>query len=135
MQSCNSVSIHIRRGDYLNIPNYCVCDEGYYRHAIKHICENVDKPVFYVFSNEPDWCESFMQQFGVVFKIINWNQRGDSYQDMYLMTQCKHNIIANSTFSWWGAWLNSQSDKIVVTPRAWFKNNNYNINCPGWHII
>lgn len=135
MQSCNSVSIHIRRGDYLNLPNYCVCDEEYYRCAIKHICENVDKPVFYVFSNEPDWCESFMQQFGVVFKIINWNQRGDSYQDMYLMTQCKHNIIANSTFSWWGAWLNNKADNIVVAPHVWFKNNNYNINCPGWHLI
>lgn len=135
IQSCNSVSIHIRRGDYLNLPNYCVCDEKYYRQAIKHICENVDTPVFYVFSNEPDWCESFMQQFGVEFKIVNWNQGRDSYQDMYLMTQCKHNIIANSTFSWWGAWLNDNTKKIVVAPRVWFKNSNHNLNYPGWFLI
>lgn len=135
MQASNSVSIHIRRGDYLNLPNYCVCDEGYYRKAINLITESVSNPVFYVFSNEPEWCENFMRKFGVKFVIVDWNQGKYSYQDMYLMTQCKNNIIANSTFSWWGAWLNQYVDKIVIAPRMWFKNNNCNINCPEWRLI
>ena len=76
-----------------------------------------------------------MRKFGVKFVIVDWNQGKYSYQDMYLMTQCKNNIIANSTFSWWGAWLNQYVDKIVIAPRMWFKNNNYNINCPEWRLI
>lgn len=135
MQSSNSVSIHIRRGDYLNLPNYCVCDEEYYRKAINAIKEKVSQPIFFVFSNDPDWCDAFMRLFDVEFRIINWNQGFDSHQDMFLMTQCRHNIIANSTFSWWGAWLNAHSGKTVVAPRVWFKKNSYNINCPGWHLI
>lgn len=135
MQSCNSVSIHIRRGDYLKLPNYCVCDDLYYRKAIEYIQGKIQNPIFFVFSNEPEWCEDFMNQFGVKYYIVDWNQAKDSYQDMYLMTQCKHNIIANSTFSWWGAWLNKNQDKIVIAPKNWFRNNNKNINCPGWHLI
>lgn len=135
MQSCNSISIHIRRGDYLNYPNYCVCDEAYYYNAINYFLNIVETPVFYVFSNEPLWCETFMKQFDVDFQIIDWNQRQDSFQDMYLMTQCKHNIIANSTFSWWGAWLNQNANKIIVAPKKWFRNSNHNINCQGWCLI
>lgn len=135
LHQCSSVSVHIRRGDYLKLPNYCVCDENYYKSSIKQVLSSVENPVFYVFSNEPSWCENFMKQFGINFKIVDWNQGKDSYQDMYLMTQCKHNIIANSTFSWWGAWLNQNPDKIVIAPKTWFRNNDYNINCPGWHLI
>lgn len=135
MHGNNSVSIHIRRGDYLKLPYYSVCNENYYRQAIEQIKDRVDNPIFYVFSNEPSWCDSFMKEFGVNFKIVNWNQGKDSYQDMYLMTQCKHNIIANSTFSWWGAWLNNNTDKIIVAPSKWFKNSEHNINCKEWLLI
>ena len=135
MASVDSVSLHIRRGDYLLLPNYCVCDEKYYESSIALIKENVASPVFYVFSNDPLWCDSFMKQFGVPFKIVDWNQGNDSYQDMYLMTQCKHNVIANSTFSWWGAWLNRNAEKIVVSPRKWFRNSNLNANCADWYQI
>ena len=135
MHGNNSVSIHIRRGDYLKLPYYCVCNENYYRQAIEQIKDRVDNPIFYVFSNEPSWCDSFMKEFRVNFKIVNWNQGKDSYQDMYLMTQCKHNIIANSTFSWWGAWLNNNTDKIIVAPSKWFKNSEHNINCKEWLLI
>lgn len=135
MQICESVSIHIRRGDYLNLPNYCVCTEEYYKKAIKQIQIEVLNPHFYIFSNEPLWCKQFMKQFCVNYEIIDWNQGEDSFQDMYLMTQCKHNIIANSTFSWWGAWLNVYSKKIVIAPNYWFNNNNNNINCPDWVLI
>lgn len=135
MQSCNSVSLHIRRGDYLMLPNYCVCDDSYYKSAIEKIKRYVDNPFFYVFSNDPGWSNDFLKSLDVNYKIVDWNQGGDSYQDMYLMTQCKHNIIANSTFSWWGAWLNQTKDKIVVTPSKWFRNQDLNINCPGWQVI
>lgn len=135
MNSENSVSLHIRRGDYLNLPNYNVCDEKYYTQAIEYFIDNIESPIFYVFSNDPDWCEGFMKQFKVKFQIINWNQGIKSYQDMFLMTQCKHNIIANSTFSWWGAWLNSNVAKIVVSPKFWFKNNELNANCNNWILI
>ena len=110
-------------------------DSKYYRQAIEQIKDRVDNPIFYVFSNEPSWCDSFMKEFRVNFKIVNWNQGKDSYQDMYLMTQCKHNIIANSTFSWWGAWLNNNTDKIIVAPSKWFKNSEHNINCKEWLLI
>lgn len=135
MRKVESVSIHIRRGDYLKLPNYCVCDEAYYRKAINEILKQVVNPIFYVFSNEPSWCMDFMRQFHVRHEIIDWNQGKDSYQDMYLMTQCKHNIIANSTFSWWGAWLNRNASKIVYAPKRWFKNSKHNINCINWCLI
>lgn len=135
MQKVESVSIHIRRGDYLVLPYYCVCDEHYYRRAIQNILKHVANPIFYVFSNESSWCVDFMKQFNVRFEIVDWNQGKDSYQDMFLMTQCKHNIIANSTFSWWGAWLNSNPAQLVIAPSKWFKNSNHNINCPNWQLI
>jgi len=135
MQARNSVSLHIRRGDYLNLPYYCVCDDKYYESAITYIKAEVEDPIFYIFSNEPDWCANFMKKFGVKFKVVDWNQGVDSYQDMYLMTQCKHNIIANSTFSWWGAWLNENSQKLVIAPQKWFKTNDNNANCIDWHLV
>ena len=121
MRSANSVSIHFRRGDYLQIPRLQVCDEVYYRKTIDYILEKVDNPVFYVFSNDVEWSEQFMGGFSVDFKIVENNQGADSYKDMFLMSQCKHNIIANSSFSWWGAWLNQHPDKIVVAPNDWNK--------------
>ena len=135
MQNENSVSIHIRRGDYLNLPDYNVCDEHYYDEAINHILNNVESPVFYVFSNDPEWCREYFKKYDVDFHIIDWNQGEDSFQDMYLMTRCHHNIIANSTFSWWGAWLNVNEDKIVVSPKRWFRSDFKNLNCKGWQLI
>lgn len=135
ISSVNSVSLHIRRGDYLNSPNYNVCDEKYYEQAIHHINSVVKTPVYYVFSDDPEWCKYFMNTFNVQFKIVDWNKGKDSYQDMFLMSQCKHNIIANSTFSWWGAWLNTNEKKIIVAPHSWFRNNDKSANCEGWCLI
>lgn len=135
MEDENSVSIHIRRGDYLKLPNYCVCNERYYESAVNYIICNVDSPVFYVFSNDHSWCKMFMSKLNAKYVIVDNNQGIDSYQDMYLMTKCKHNIIANSTFSWWGAWLNQNEDKIVVAPQKWFRHNDNNANCVKWHLI
>ncbi len=115
----NSVSIHIRRGDFLDNPIYGVCDETYYINAIEYIKNRIEEPNFYIFSDDQEWSAKFMQKLGLRGKCITHNKGKDSYKDMYLMTCCRHNIIANSTFSWWGAWLNNYEDKIVIAPNKW----------------
>ncbi len=130
MSTTNSVSIHIRRGDYLKIQHLSkvFCDEYYYN-AVNMMNENLSSPKFYVFSDDPDWCVSFMKNFDVEYMIISQNKGEDSYKDMYLMSKCKHNIIANSTFSWWGAWLNNNKEKIVICPKIWTRGRTFN-PCP-----
>ena len=116
------VSIHIRRGDYVNHPLYGnICDKAYYQRAITYIKEKTDCDYYIIFSNDIKWCEENLSDLlmgkNVVF--VNWNKGKDSYQDMYLMSRCNYNIIANSSFSWWGAWLNFHEDKIVICPTKW----------------
>lgn len=135
MQSCNSISLHIRRGDYLMNSMYNVCDEEYYHKAIEYIRENMSSPLFYVFSDDPAWCETFMKKLNVSFKIVDNNTNEDSYKDMFLMTQCRHNIIANSTFSWWGAWLGRQENKIVICPDRWINGRDFNPCLTDWYHI
>lgn len=125
----NSVSIHIRRGDYVGKPKYAVCDKSYFKQAISYINSFVNNPKYYVFSDDPHWSNNFMKQMDVEYEIIAHNKGIDSYKDMYLMTQCKYNIIANSTFSWWGAWLNRYTNKCVVCPKIWIVGEEYN-PCP-----
>lgn len=121
----NSVSLHIRRGDYMSEQNRVlygdICTLSYYRHAIAIIQEKVINMVFYIFSDDIDWVKQNLGLPNAVF--IDWNRQEDSWQDMYLMSQCKHNVIANSTFSWWGAWLNTNQDKIVITPHRFMNIN------------
>jgi hypothetical protein len=122
----NSVAIHVRRGDYLT-PRYyktfgSVCSLKYYQNAVNYIRDKVDTPFFYIFTNDPAWCKENMNLDNYV--IVDWNKGKDSYLDMQLMSLCKHNIIANSSFSWWGAWLNKNTDKIVVAPSIWFGDRN-----------
>lgn len=102
----NSVSIHIRRGDYLTpISAHFngISTEEYYDKAIKFIKSKVKNPNFYIFSNDIQWCKEKFK--GDNFQIIECNTKENSWRDMYLMSQCRHHIIANSTFSWWAAWL------------------------------
>ena len=118
MQSCQSVSVHIRRGDYLTEENkrmFWTPSVEWYRQAMEQISTQVQQPTWYFFSDDIEWVK---QQFADVQNAIfvDINHGADSYNDMRLMSQCKHNIIANSTFSWWGAWLNTNPDKIVIAP-------------------
>lgn len=119
----NAVSLHVRRGDYVSNPGaaqtYTLCTLEYYRSAIAHIAKHVENPSFYIFSDDISWakenlCIDFHHEY------IEHNTGADSYMDMRLMSLCKHNIIANSSFSWWGAWLNANKDKIVIAPEKWF---------------
>lgn len=125
----NSVSLHIRRGDYLNKENrifFNVCTKEYYKNAINYIKKYIDSPQFYVFSNDIEWCRENLDLKDACY--VDWNKGENSYRDMQLMSLCKHNIIANSTFSWWGAWLNDNPNKMVLVPAKWFDLPNCSVD-------
>ena len=122
---CNSVSLHIRRGDYVSNleanKTHGFIGIEYYNKAISFIHEQILQPHFFVFSDDIAWAR---ENLGLIINVvfINHNQGRSSFEDMRLMSLCKYNIIANSSFSWWGAWLNTAPDKIVITPKQWFAN-------------
>lgn len=121
IESCEAVSLHLRRGDYLGEEQQIIygniCTEDYYNTAIKYMQDRVPKCCFYIFSNEPQWVREHFNLDNA--KIVDVNNEDNGYLDMYLMSKCSHNIIANSSFSWWGAWLNKNTDKIVIGPEKW----------------
>lgn len=122
IKNTNSISLHVRRGDYVSSNNLGnVCSLKYYRNAMEYIKSEVDNPFFFVFSDDIDWCKANLNRDNIFYVNINFGQ--DSYKDMQLMSLCQHNIIANSSFSWWGAWLNINTNKIVVAPNKWFNND------------
>lgn len=121
IEGCASVSVHIRRGDYLD-PKYSalytgICDDGYYERAIARMKELVPGAKFFFFSNDTAWVKEHYQGPGYV--TVEGNDEDTGYADMYLMSKCSHHIIANSSFSWWGAWLGSDPDKKVIAPKRW----------------
>lgn len=109
MQKENSVSIHVRRGDYItnkaNAQSIGFIGIEYYIKSIDEIKTKVANPVFYVFSDDIEWCKTYLSPLAKNMKFVNHNSGKDSYKDLLLMSACKHSIIANSTFSWWGRWL------------------------------
>jgi len=120
----NSISIHIRRGDYVNHPSFGgICEQEYYQKAIRYIKDCIENPSYFIFSNDIDWCIENLHMEDAEF--ISWNTGKSSYIDMQLMSSCKHNIIANSSFSWWAAWLNNHSDKIVIGPERWLQDEEF----------
>lgn len=121
MQSCESVAIHVRKGaDYNNSVNAEVCGIDYYNGAINYIKDNISNPIFYVFSDNKEWVRENFTDFN--YQLVDWNPTAgnQNYLDMQLMSSAKHNIIANSTYSWWGAWLNNNKNKICILPLIWF---------------
>jgi hypothetical protein len=125
LMNCNSVSIHVRRKDY-ELPSSIfggIADLNYYKNAINTICLNIDNPIFYIFSDDLEWVKKNLQ---IKANYIDWNLSEESWQDMYLMSICKNNIICNSTFSWWGAWLNKNDKKIVICPNRFINTSNSN---------
>ena len=113
----------MRRGDYVTNKNassfHGTKDLGYYKAALKPVLKQTNKPVIFVFSDDPEWCKQNLK-FSQNTIYVEGNKKGS--EDMRLMMQCKHNIIANSSFSWWAAWLNQNSDKVVVAPKKWFND-------------
>lgn len=128
------VSIHVRRGDYLTNPEFAVLELGYYRAAIEYF-QAMGFSKFYVFSDDMKWCvtkfnDSNFPKCEFIYSLV-----GTEMHDMRLMTRCAHHIIANSSFSWWGAWLNCSPRKIVIAPDTWFKNKNADMLPPEWLIF
>lgn len=121
---CNSVAVHFRRGDYM-LPKFqkvfgSICTVDYYQKSISKMSAQISEPVFFVFSDDIDWVkQNFI--FDKVY-FVDWNKGQDSFWDMYLMSQCSANIIANSTFSFWGAYLN-KNNPIVIYPKNWIRTN------------
>jgi hypothetical protein len=112
----NSVSIQVRRGDYLNVGNL-MCDLRYYRNALANIEKSVRNPKYFVFSDDIEWCQTELD-IGAELIFIKPNENLP-FEDMHLMSLCKHNIIVNSTFGWWAALMNDNTDKVIISPKKW----------------
>lgn len=125
IESKNSVSVHIRRGDYIKNPGvtkyHGICSLKYYQNAINKVKESVVNPVFYFFSDDPVWVSENVD-LNENSKIIS-DKNLSAPEELILMSTCKHNIISNSTFSWWGAWLNKNYDKLVIAPTPWVEKS------------
>jgi len=116
----NSISAHIRRSDYVSNTNanktHGLCSVDYYQKAIKYIAAKTIKPHIFIFSDDIPWCRENLH-FPHPTTYISNNK---NWEDLKLMSACKHNVIANSSFSWWGAWLNENKNKLVIAPSKWF---------------
>jgi hypothetical protein len=138
IKETHSVSVHFRRGDYVkdrkNTNRYYECNFNYYNPAAGFINEKIQNPTFFAFSDDIEWVKENFRGFNTVYV-----EGTEDYEDLSLMYNCKHNIIANSTFSWWGAYLNPNKSKIVIAPENWFKNINRNKNIEfiedGWKTL
>lgn len=115
--STTSVSIHVRRGDYLFIEPWHTFGMEYYLSAMQYMRERIPVPRFYLFTDDADWCRRRFQDHDTI--VIGHNSGKESYRDMQMMTLCRHHIIANSSFSWWGAWLGEAEDTITIAPKKW----------------
>jgi hypothetical protein len=135
----DSISIHVRRGDFLlkTNNNHNVDLKKYYFTAIEKTSKLFSNPKYFIFTDDPLWVtKNFNLDYS--FTIVDINRGTDSFLDMYLMTLCKSNIIANSSFSWWGAWLNNMQDKVVYAPKNWFKDKTIctdSLIPNSWNII
>jgi hypothetical protein len=122
IKSTNSISLHVRRGDYVTLESasafHGVCGLDYYKKAIDFLSKKIENPHFFIFSDDMDWVkENLKINFPCTYVDFNGAK---GWLDMNLMKNCKHNIVANSSFSWWGAWLNENQQKIVIAPKIWF---------------
>lgn len=132
IKATNSIAIHIRRGDYVNDPTthqyHGICDLNYYQKAISLLIqENHDFTLFF-FSDDCDWVKQQFKDLPYSKQFIDHNTGENSWKDMLLMSECQHNIIANSSFSWWAAWLNANPNKKVIAPKKWFELSEEEMN-------
>jgi len=114
----NTVAVHIRRADYLVENGFGALSEAYYHRAMVVLRQKIEDPVFIFFSDDIPWCRSRFSENGILFcDDAQWKE---DYLQLFLMSKCRHQIIANSSFSWWGAWLNANPEKIVIRPEKPF---------------
>jgi len=128
--SCASVSIHVRRGDYAKNPRvlkeFGVCEASYYQLAIEHIENEVPDPTFFIFSDDIAWVKENLSLPSSTVFVQDPTLR--DVEELALMSMCTHNIIANSTFSWWAAWLNQNPNKVVVAPAPWYETARFDVH-------
>ena len=117
----NTVSVHLRRGDYKGVEDMYggICTPEYYERAISYMEEHLENPTFYIFSNDIAWVKENFKGKNFVYITSDMFETYENWYDMLLMSSCKNNIIANSSFSWWGAWLNRNKEKLVIAPKKW----------------
>jgi hypothetical protein len=141
IQTTESVSLHIRRGDYVSIPAnnsvHGTCSLDYYRIALESLTKTVKRPHIFIFSDDPEWVR---KNFNLAHPstLVEINGTKQDYEDLRLMSLCNHHIIANSTFSWWGAWLCKSPDKQIYAPGKWFNSSAHDTKDlipDGWHTI
>lgn len=127
--SCESVSLHVRRGDYVTDAKtntiHGTCDLDYYAQCIERLSQQVHHPCFFIFSDDPEWAEKNLKITHPATFVAH-NGPGKNYEDLRLMSQCRHHIIANSSFSWWGAWLGQHPNTSVYAPKRWFNSPSFN---------
>lgn len=125
IKNSQSVSLHIRRGDYITDEKtralFDVCTMDYYGEAIRKITEKEGNVKLFIFSNDIDWVKENLKTDREMY-FVDHNKAGKNYEDLRLMSLCKNNIIANSSFSWWGAWLNENENKTVICPKIWIRS-------------
>lgn len=134
LSSCNSVCVHIRRGDLLIQQNLYETrpGESYYMKGMKYVAERTDAPVFYVFSNSHDDIEWIKHNYKFEFPVQYVDLGNPGYDDLRLMYNCKHFVISKSSFSWWGSYMSQNPDKVIVAPKlevgsdTWLKDENMN---------
>tara|TARA_B110001450_G_scaffold99707_1_gene94522 strand:+ start:186 stop:1043 length:858 start_codon:yes stop_codon:yes gene_type:complete len=124
----NSVSLHIRRGDYVTNTAYNIkhgtCSLDYYKKSVDYLNKSLNKDfTIFVFSDDPEWAFKNLK-LPMNIQFIKHNPATKNYEDLRLMSECKHNIIANSSFSWWGAWLNKNPKKTIISPKEWYADKN-----------
>lgn len=137
-----AVSLHVRRGDYVRDPKnterHGICTPDYYAQALAHVAQKMgDDPVIYAFSDDPEWVRENLK-LPAEIRVVGHNDASRNFEDLRLMGACRHHIIANSSFSWWGAWLNPREDKVVTAPARWFADPAYanpDIMADGWTAI
>jgi hypothetical protein len=118
----NSVSVHVRRTDYVNNPFYAQCTLNYFQNAMALIGKKVENPVFFIFSDDIEYVKKNLITNHIVFFAINHHEEIATIEDFFNMQACKHHIISNSTFSWWSSLLNNDPKKIVIVPEKWYNN-------------
>jgi len=130
-----TVSVHVRRGDYVGIDSTQCLDADYHERALQHFRDRIPDVRFCVFSDDIPWCRARYSGPEFVFCELE-GARGDPLHDLRLMSSCHHHIVVNSSYSWWGAWLNPSPDKIVIVPSMWMTNvpSNY-VFPPEWTRI
>jgi hypothetical protein len=138
IKSVDAVALHVRRGDYLSVPAFGAligsAGERYYRAAVELVRQRVRNPHFFVFSDDPQWAIDHLASVEPK-TVVSHNAGVQDHEDLRLMNACRHFIIANSSFSWWGAWLASDAEKMVIAPGLWFSDGRHSgrdIVPDGW---